>query len=94
MDNRKSECPERHSVFVTREFQRFNIDIAALQEARIANGDQLTEVGGCYIFFQKGKSVDDERIHGVAIKNELLRTMAHLPIGINECLMTLQIDLE
>lgn len=44
MDNKK-KWTQRRSDFVARELQRLNIDIAALQEMRIAEEDQLTEMG-------------------------------------------------
>uniref|UniRef100_H3AI42 Endonuclease/exonuclease/phosphatase domain-containing protein n=1 Tax=Latimeria chalumnae TaxID=7897 RepID=H3AI42_LATCH len=62
----------------------YNIDVAALREG------QLKEQGGGYTFFWKGK-----QLHGVgfAIKNELINQLNEFPIGINERLMTLRLNL-
>ena len=47
------------------------MDIAALQETRIADEGQLIEIGEGYTFFWKGKASTEQRIHGVgfAMKN-------------------------
>jgi len=95
MDNKSSDRPERHTAFVARELRRLNIDIAALQETRLTDEGQLTEVGGGYTFYWKGKEADDHRLYGVslAVKNELVKHMDHLPVGISGRLMTLQINI-
>ena len=43
MDDESSGRIERRTAVVTRELQRFNIDIAALSETRLSDGDQLIE---------------------------------------------------
>lgn len=95
MDNQRSDRPERRTAFVARELRRLNIDIAALQETRLADEGQLTEVGGGYTFYWKGKDATDHRLYGVgfAVKNELVKDMDNLPVGISERLMTLQINI-
>lgn len=95
MDNENSGRAERRTAFVARELRRLNIDIAALQETRIADEGQLTEQGGGYVFFWKGKASAERRLHGVgfAIKKELVSRLEHLPVGRNERLMTLQLSL-
>ena len=95
MDNERSERPERRTAFVARELRQYDIDIAALQETRRAGEGQLTETGAGYTFFWKGKEENEQIIHGVgfAIKNELVRNLEELPIGVNERLMTLRLKL-
>ncbi|KAF7242042.1 Craniofacial development protein 2 [Varanus komodoensis] len=44
-DNPSADQPERRTALVARELTRFNIDIAALCETRLANEGQLTETG-------------------------------------------------
>ena len=85
--------PERGTVLVAREHQRYGVDIAALSETRIANEGPLREEGGDYTFFWKGKPQAEDQIHGVgfAIRTALLRSMPVLPVGINEHLMKLRI---
>ena len=94
MDNEKSERPERRTAFIARELKRHSVDIAALQETRLPDEGQLTEDGGGYTFFWKGTPLAERRIHGVgfAIKTELVRKLDHLPVGVNERLLTLQLS--
>ena len=95
MDNQRSDRPERRTAFVARELRRLDIDIAALQETRLADEGQMTEVGGGYTFYWKGKDATDHRLYGVgfAVKNVLVKDMDNLPVGISERLMTLQINI-
>jgi len=90
MDNKSSDRPERRTAFVARELRRLNIDIAALQETRLADKGQLTEVGGGYTLYWKEKEADDHRLYevGFAVKNELIKHTNHLPVGISDRLMT------
>lgn len=94
-DNPNANRPERRTALIARELRRYNIDIAALSETRLADEGQLTEIGGGYTFYWKGKNSNEPRIHGVgfAIKNELLGSLSEIPTGINERLMTLKIKL-
>ena len=96
MDTQNSERPERRTAFVARELRQYNIDIAALQETRRAGEGQLTEKGAGYTFFWKGKEENEQRIHGVgfAVKNELIRNLEELPVGVSERLMTLRLKLK
>ena len=95
MDSNTSDRPQRRTAIVARELKRYNIDIAALSETRRAGEGQLTEHGGGYTFFWKGKDEDQPRIHGVgfAIKNHLVDHLDELPSGINERLMSLRLKL-
>jgi len=95
LDNPSAERPERRTALVARELARYNIDIAALSETRLANEGQLTEAGGGYTFFWSGRSTDERRESGVgfAIKNHLVPKLASLPKGINDRLMSMQIHL-
>lgn len=96
LHSNSNERPERHTAFVARELRRFNIDIAALAETRLAEEGQLTEEKGGYTFFWKGRPAGEPRIHGVgfAIKNHLVRQLSELPQGVNERLMTVQLKLD
>ena len=55
LDLERSSRPEWRTVLVTNEWQRLNIDIAALSETRLSGEDQVTEVGLGYTLFWKGK---------------------------------------
>ena len=95
MDNQDTNRPERRTAFVARELKQFDIDIAALSETRRAEEGSLREEGGGYTFYWKGKDLDQPRIHGVgfAIKNELVKQITEQPVGINERLMTMRLQL-
>ena len=76
---------------------RYDVDIAALSETRLADGGSLPEAGGGYTFFWKGLPHDARRIHGVGFcHSELSSGLAQItesPVGINERLMTLRLPL-
>ena len=56
---------------------------------------QLREQQGKFTFFWKGHDQQQLRTHrvGFAIQNDLLPKLAEVPVGINERLMTLRIQL-
>ena len=60
---------------IDRELNRLNIDVAGLQETRLAGFGSIKEKN--YTFFWQGLQEDEKRLHGVgfAIKNNLLSTM-------------------
>lgn len=51
MDNHKADRPERRTALVAREIEQYNIQIAALSEARLPNEGQLSEEKAGYTFF-------------------------------------------
>jgi len=59
-----SERPPRRTALVAAELSRYNIDIAALCETRLADEGSLTEVGEGYTFFWRGLPADQRRLHG------------------------------
>ena len=89
MDRENTSRPERRTALVARELAHYYIDIAALSETRLAEEGLVTELKGGYTFFWKGKSKDEDRIHGVglAIRTSLLKQLPNLPTSINERLM-------
>ena len=62
----------RKTAVIDLELQRLNIDIAALQETRLAENGSLREAN--YTFFWQGKNADERHEHGVgfAVRNTLL----------------------
>jgi len=92
LDNPKASRPGRRTALVAWELGRYNVDIAALSETRLAEEGQLTEDKGGYTFFWSGRSVDERRESGVgfAIKTKLIRNLTSLPKGTNDRLMTMQ----
>lgn len=95
MDNTRSNRPERRTAIIARELNKFNVDIAALSETRRSGEGQLKEQAGGYTFYWKGKGDNEPRIHGVgfAIRNNLVGSLVNVPIGINERLMHLELQL-
>ncbi|XP_076038059.1 uncharacterized protein LOC143023423 [Oratosquilla oratoria] len=96
MDRENSSRPERRTALVARELARYRIDMAALSETRLPEEGSVAERKGGYTFFWKGKSKDEDRIHGVglAIKTSLLKQLPDLPTSINERLMKIRFPLD
>ncbi|XP_032231344.1 craniofacial development protein 2-like [Nematostella vectensis] len=95
MDREIITRPQRRTALVAKELARYNIDIAALSETRLADEGSLTEQTSGYTFFWKGKAAHEDRIHGVglAIRTSLLKELPDLPTGVNERLMKLRLPL-
>ena len=95
MDNPRADRPERRTALIARELDRYNIQIAALSETRLADEGQLTEVKAGYTFFWSGRSREERREAGVgfAIKSNLISKLTSLPKGTNDRLMTLRLPL-
>ena len=70
----------RKTAIIDSELDRLNIDIATLQETRLAENGSLKEQR--YTFFWQGKSIEEKREHGVgfAVKNSLL-TVTEPPVN-------------
>ena len=60
-------APERKTALVSRELKRYNIDIAALSETRLAGVSQFKEEKGGYVFFTSGKWLNEPRLSGVGL---------------------------
>ena len=95
LDNSQTNRPQRRTALVGKELGRYNVDIAALSETRLAEEGQLKEIGAGYTFFWSGRASDERREAGVgfAIKNELVNKLSSLPQGINDRLMSLKLPL-
>ena len=91
----RSSCPERRTVLVAKELQRYNIDIAVLSETRLAGEGQITESSSGYSFFWHGKAQQEHREAGVgfAIRTELLSKVTSFPKGISERIISLRLAL-
>ena len=90
-----SSGPERSTALVARELKRYDIDIAALSETRLAETGQLVERGEGYTFYWQGRAADEPRQSGVgfAIKNSIAATLPQLPKGISDRLIHIRIPL-
>ena len=95
-DRDNSSRPERRTALVAMELARYNIDVAALSETRLADEGQISETGAGYTFFWKGKTAEEPRLHGVgfAIRNSLVRMHNLLPVHVSERITTLRIPLQ
>ena len=96
MDRKDCARPARRTALIGLELQRYNIDIAALSETRLADTGSITEVGASYTFFWSGKAADERREAGVgfAIRTSLVGHLESLPKGINDRLMMLRLPLK
>ena len=54
MNTMHGNRPERMTAIVAHELSRYNTDIAALSETRLAGTGDLAEVGAGYTFFWSG----------------------------------------
>ncbi|XP_061728258.1 uncharacterized protein LOC133533309 [Cydia pomonella] len=81
----------RKTSIIDRELLRLRVDIAALQETRLADEGSLRENN--YTFFWKGKDTGERREHGVgfAVKNSLLSCIDP-PTGVSERIMVLKLQ--
>lgn len=80
----------RKTAVINDELLRLHVDIAALQETRLAGSGKLKEKD--YTFFWQGKSAEESREHGVgfAVRNSLLNMVEPGDKG-SERLLTLRL---
>ena len=62
---------ERTSTLIARELGKYQIDIAALGETRLAEEGSTAEPKGGYTFFWRGKVKDEDKMHGVGRPSRL-----------------------
>ena len=81
----------RKTAVINDELRRLSVDIAALQETRLADSGTLKEKD--YTFYWQGKTSDEHREHGVgfAVKNSLLSMIEPGSNG-SERLLTLRLN--
>ena len=93
LDREGSDRPERRSALVDRELNRYNVDMAALSETRLADVGEAAEAN--YTFFWSGRAPHLKREAGVgfAIKTSLVPKLIGKPKAINDRLMTAQFPL-
>ena len=96
LDNSNSNRPDRRTALLAIELSRYNIDIVALSETRLANEGQIAEIKGGYTFFWKGKGEEENRESGVgfAIKTTLVDKLEELPFGLSDRLMSFRLPLQ
>ncbi|GAA6107153.1 uncharacterized protein LOC122792394 [Tachysurus ichikawai] len=76
----------RKTAVIDRELSRLNVDIACLQETRLADSSTIREAN--YTFFWRGKPSDKPRQHSVsfAVKNTLVAFIEPPSLGIERIL--------
>lgn len=95
LDRDASERPQRRTALIANELARYNVDIAALSETRLAGEGELCERGAGYTFFWSGRGPEERREAGVgfAVKTSLVGKLAGPPKGVNDRLMTMRLPL-
>lgn len=90
-ENLQDISDTRKTAVINDELKRLNIDIATLQETRLANAGTLKEKD--YTFYWQGKSSDEPREYGVgfAVRNSLLSMVESGSNG-SERLLTLRLN--
>ena len=85
----------RRTALIACELARYNIDIAALSEARLLDEGSFVKIGTGYTFFWSCLPTVARRIHdvGFAVWTALLQSTQESPIAIDERLMTLRLPL-
>ncbi|CAH2084688.1 unnamed protein product [Euphydryas editha] len=91
-----SLCSERKTAVVAQELRRYNIDIAALSETRLADEGELTEHGGGYTFYCIGRPNTETRHSGVgfALRTPLARKLEECSRYISDRIIILRLHLE
>ena len=95
LDRDDVDRPQRKTALVGKELARYNIDIVALSETRLAGKGELYERGFGYTFFWSGRGSEERREAGVAfaVKTALVGKLAGPPNGVNDRLMTMKLPL-
>ena len=94
LDREGSKRPERQTALVAMELSRYNIDIAALCETRLAQSGSIVDNG--YTFFWSGKPENEKRESGVgfAIKKSIAQDLEQEPSPISDRVMVLRMPLQ
>ena len=95
MDSAGSDSPQWRTALIGRELDINKVEIAALNETRLAEEGLLKEVGNGYTFFWSGRKKEERREAGVgfAIKSHLVSKLSGVPKDINDRLMILRLPL-
>ena len=91
----QSDRPDRRTALVSKRLARFDVDVAALSETRLAGTGTIEEVGFGYTFFWQGGDVNEPRTHrvGFAVKTTLAKKYRILSTHINKRLMSIRVPL-
>ena len=77
LDRNRSDRPQRRTALIANELERYNIDIAALSETRLAGEGELRERSADYTFFCSGREPEEKREAGVgfAMRTALVKQL-------------------
>lgn len=94
LDRTGSKRPERQTAIVAKELARYNVDIAALSETRLALSDSMVDQD--YTFYWSGRGEDERREAGVgfAIRNSIAKSMEQEPVAVSDRIITLRLPLQ
>ena len=92
-DQEGTARPDRRTALIDRELSRYNVDIAALSETRLADTGEVAE--STYTFFWSGKPETEKRESGVgfAIRSTLVSKLIEKPKAINDRLTVVKLCL-
>ena len=95
LDRDGADIPQRRTALIGGELARYNIDIAALSETRLAGEGQLCEKSARYTFFWSGRGSEERCEAGVGfvVKTALVGKLAGPPKGVNDRLITMKLPL-
>ena len=95
LDRTGSARPERRTALIAMELRRYNIDIAALSETRLADLGKLREVAAGYTFYWVGHPADSRRDHGVclAVGDRVNSLLIGEPVGLSPRIMSVRMRL-
>ena len=95
MDRDEDNRPQRRTAKIELELARYNINITALSETRLADEGELCERGSGYTFFWRGRGNEERREAsvGFAVKTRLIGKLLEPPKGINDRLKTMRLPL-
>lgn len=95
LDGANTDRPRRRTALITRELDRYKVDIAALSETRLSDTGSVEEVGSGYTVFWSGLPREERRVHGVgiAVRTALLNRMEQHPVAHGERLMAWRLPL-
>ena len=94
-DKINNKRPERRTALVCKELARFNIDVAALSDTRLAEEGNLRESGSQYTIFWKRKGAEQQRIHGggFTIRSQFVDQHNLFPVSMSDRIITLRLPL-
>ncbi len=95
LDRNESSRPQRRTELISSELARYNIDMAALSETRLAGEEEICERGTDYTFFWSRRLPEERREAGVgfAVCTTLVRKLAGPPKGVKDRLMIMRLPL-